>query len=382
MESKKLVCVIPARGGSKGIKNKNLQEILGKSLISICIDTYKNSKYIDEVFVSSDSDEILKEARKNGAISIKREKNLSSDTASSESVLEDFLRNSYKGDLKTAVFAQCTTPFITTDDVDEAVELFFSNKFDSLFSGSKHKGFLWKKTSKNSYTGINHSENSQRKRRQDLDDEVLENGGFYLFDIKGFLNSKNRFFGKIGCFITRNIPIEIDDYDELDYARFFSKKLKTRNIGFKNLFLDFDGVLTDNKVTTYLDGKEKVLCSKEDSLALSEIKKNKKETFILTSEKNNIVDIRAKKLGIEVFRCNGDKKKAFYQIHKQKNLKIADSVFVGNDINDYELFASDIFCCCPKDAAPQVREISDFVSSRNGGDGAVRQICEKFFNLI
>ena len=52
MESKKLICVIPARGGSKGIKNKNLQEILGRSLLSICIETYKDSKYIDEGFVS------------------------------------------------------------------------------------------------------------------------------------------------------------------------------------------------------------------------------------------------------------------------------------------------------------------------------------------
>ena len=84
MESKKLICVIPARGGSKGIKNKNLQEILGRSLLSICIETYKDSKYIDEVFVSSDSDEILSEAEKNGAIAVKRDQNLSSDIASSK----------------------------------------------------------------------------------------------------------------------------------------------------------------------------------------------------------------------------------------------------------------------------------------------------------
>lgn len=382
MESKKLICVIPARGGSKGIQNKNLQEILGKSLLSICIETYRDSKYIDEVFVSSDSDEILREAKKNGAIAVKREKNLSSDTASSESVIEDFLENYYKGNLSTIVFAQCTTPFITTDDINDAIEYFFLNKFDSLFSGSNHKGFLWKKNNKDIYKGINHIETHPRKRRQDLTEEVLENGGFYLLNIEGFLNSKNRFFGKIGCFITSNRPIEIDDYDELDYARFFSKKLTTRNKGLKNLFLDFDGVLTDNKVTTYLDGDEKVLCSKEDSLALSEIKKNNKEIFILTSENNNIVDIRAEKLGIEVFRCNGDKKKMFYQIHKEKNLKIIDSIFVGNDINDYDLFTSEIFCCCPKDAVTQVKEISDFISSRNGGDGAVREICEKFFDLI
>ena len=382
MESKKLICVIPARGGSKGIKNKNLQEILGRSLLSTCIETYKDSKYIDEVFVSSDSEEILIEAKKNGAIAVKREQNLSSDTASSESVIEDFLKKSYKGNSSTIVFAQCTTPFITTDDINRAIEYFFLNKFDSLFSGSNHKGFLWKKNKNNIYEGINHIETQLRKRRQDLTEEVIENGGFYLLNIEGFLNSKNRFFGKIGCFITSNRPIEIDDYDELDYARFFSKKLIKRNNGFKNLFLDFDGVLTDNKVTTYLDGDEKVLCSKEDSLALSEIKKNNKEIYILTSEKNNIVDIRAEKLGIEVFRCNGDKKKMFYQIHKEKNLKIIDSVFVGNDINDYHLFTSEIFCCCPKDAVTQVKEISDFISSRNGGDGAVREICEKFFDLI
>ena len=79
MDPKKLVCIIPARGGSKGIKHKNLQKINGCSLIGRTIRTYINSKYISDVYVSSDSDQILTESSLYGAKGILRSKTISSD---------------------------------------------------------------------------------------------------------------------------------------------------------------------------------------------------------------------------------------------------------------------------------------------------------------
>lgn len=381
MVSRKLVCIIPARGGSKGIKEKNLQKINGISLIGRTIKTFLKSKYIQKVYVSSDSLEILKESELFGATGIKRSAKLSSDISSSEDVLIDFFKNTYKENLKEAVFAQCTSPLITTEDVDKAIEKFLEKDFDSLFSSSLFKGFIWERSEDLVCSGLNHEENVKRKRRQDINNEIIENGGFYIFKIAEFLKEKNRFFGKIGDYTTQNQLLEIDEENELKYARFLLKGKDYPNYNFKHLFLDFDGVLTDNKVTTYGDGKEKVTSSKEDSLGLSYLKSNGYKAYILSSEKNDVVLRRAKKLGIELFRGIYDKRKELNRIIKERNLKEEEIIYVGNDINDLGIFETEIFCCCPKDSSSHITILANYISNKNGGDGAVRDICETFFNL-
>ena len=156
------------------------------------------------------------------------------------------------------------------------------------------------------------------------------------------------------------------------------QKNKTKH---KTLILDFDGVLTDNKVSTYKSGEEKVVCSKADSLAISRLKDSHINVFILTSEDNLVVDIRAKKLNLEVYRSKHNKKDKIFEILNHKNLNIKESIFIGNDLNDLDVFRSDIFCCCPNDASNSIKDISDFVSSKDGGNGAIREVSEIFFGL-
>lgn len=381
MDSKKLVCIIPARGGSKGIKDKNLQEIRGESLLSIAIKTYRESKYVEDVYVSSDSKEILNEARKYGAIPIQRKLEYATDLSSSESVIHSFLLDDYKGDCQDVIFAQCTSPFIHTNDVNKAILSYHENKFDSLFSASIHKGFIWKKDINNNCYGINHNSNKQRVRRQDLDEEYIENGGFYIFNKSSFIREHNRFIGKIGCHLIQGTQVEIDTHEDLEFARFFSNKISKNKTKYKTLILDFDGVLTDNKVSTYKSGEEKVVCSKADSLAISRLKDSHINVFILTSEDNLVVDIRAKKLNLEVYRSKHNKKDKIFEILNLKNLNIKESIFIGNDLNDLDVFRSDIFCCCPNDASNSIKDISDFVSSKDGGNGAIREVSEIFFGL-
>jgi len=381
MDSTKVVCIIPARGGSKGIRDKNLQEIKGESLLSIAIRTYQESNYVEDVYVSSDSKEILKEARKFGAIPIKRKSEYATDLSSSESVIYSFLLDDYHGDCEDVIFAQCTTPFISTNDVDNAILSYYENKFDSLFSASIHKGFIWKKDRNNICYGINHNSNEQRIRRQDLDKEYIENGGFYIFNKNSFIKEQNRFIGKIGCYLIEGTQIEIDTHEDLELAKFFSNKISKIKTKFKTLILDFDGVLTDNKVSTFKSGEEKVVCSKADSLALGLLKDMNINIFIVTSEENSVVDVRAKKLNLEVYRSRHNKKDKIFDILNFKNLNIKESVFIGNDLNDKEVFKSDIFCCCPNDAANSIKDIADFISSKDGGNGAIREVSEIFFGL-
>ena len=120
------VAVIPARGGSKAIPKKNIIDFLGKPLLAWSILQAKESGVVDEVFVSSDSDEILSVARDYGAIAVKRPDELSTDTISSETALIhvlDYIRDKEDADPETIVFLQATSPLREPSDVLGAVNI-------------------------------------------------------------------------------------------------------------------------------------------------------------------------------------------------------------------------------------------------------------------
>ena len=292
-----LSAIILARSGSKGILNKNIQEIHGTKLLEFSIKAAIQSKSITNVYVSSDSEEYLKIARINGAKAIKRPKDLSTDDSSSEEgILHSITEIEKKeGEIgRDIIFIQCTSPFSSSKDFDKAYKEYIDNKYDSLFSGVKNHGFLW---DGNSVRGINHNERELRKRRQDVNVQVLENGAFYIFHTKKFKEMKNRFFGKIGYFLQSEInKYEIDTYEDLEINRFiFHKFILQKNFidisKIKLIVLDFDGVLTDNFVETNTRGVETVKTSKSDSLALSNFRKKFPDIpfIVLSSEKNESV---------------------------------------------------------------------------------------------
>ena len=187
MSSQKVYAIILARSGSKGIKNKNLQIISDKSLLEFSINAALHSSNVDNVFVSSDSNDYLKLAKVAGAIPVSRPSKLSDDTASSEEAILHVLDSIKKSDFempKYIIFMQCTSPFTTSLDLDEAYDKFIEEGLDSLFSAIHFHGFLWNAESLN---GINHDESLVRKRRQDIDSEILENGAFYIFKTNFFI---------------------------------------------------------------------------------------------------------------------------------------------------------------------------------------------------
>ena len=139
IEKNKIVALIPARGGSKGIKNKNIIDLCGKPLISYTIQAALESKYIDKVIVSTDSQEIADVAIKYGAeVPFLRPGELASDTSKTIDAVMHAVGEleKRKEQYDILILLQATQPLRTADDIDRAIELFIKNKGQSLVSVS------------------------------------------------------------------------------------------------------------------------------------------------------------------------------------------------------------------------------------------------------
>jgi CMP-N-acetylneuraminic acid synthetase len=213
---KKVHAIILARGGSKGIKNKNLILINNKPLIYWSIKSALKCKNILNVWVSSDSEKILKVSKKLGANIIKRPRRLSGDISSSESgwlhAINYIKKHSH---IKFVVALQATSPLRDKNDLTSAIKTFFINRYDSLFSSSINGAFFrWKL--KNKTLKSNYNLDKIRPRRQLIDTELIENGSFYIFSAEKFIKNKKRLFGKIGTFIqNKSQRFEIDDFEDV-----------------------------------------------------------------------------------------------------------------------------------------------------------------------
>lgn len=139
---------------------------------------------------------------------------------------------------------------------------------------------------------------------------------------------------------------------------------------------DFDGVFTDNSVYVSEDGSESVRCSRFDGFGLRRLRALNIEHVIISTETNPVVSKRAEKLGVECHPGCEDKATALTGILKARNLKLAETAFVGNDINDQaclEMAALPIVVC---DSHPDVLPLGRYVTKTPGGFGAVREICD------
>ena len=214
------VAIIPARGGSKGVADKNLREVGGISLVERAIITAKDTSQINTVIVSTDSENIAAQAESAGAEIVYRPNDLAGDGASSESAIIHALESWYesRGLLPDiTLFMQCTSPFTSSKDIGRAIEMVSSDRADVAFSVTLWHGFLWRQGD-SGLEPINHP-GDYRPRRQDLDKVVKETGGFYAMNTQGFLNARYRFFGHVeGIRIESRLSLDIDTEDDLELA--------------------------------------------------------------------------------------------------------------------------------------------------------------------
>ena len=164
-----IIAIIPARGGSKGIPKKNIIDFLGKPLIVHSIDYAKSSNLISDIYVSTDDSEIAKIALENNVNVIDRPKSISGDTASTESALIHTLKNIVdKPDV--IILLQPTSPLRPKNSLNDAINTFISNNYDSLLSISPTHRFFWRINDKKA---IPKYDFNNRPRRQDMKSEDI-----------------------------------------------------------------------------------------------------------------------------------------------------------------------------------------------------------------
>lgn len=372
------IAIIPARGGSKGIENKNLQTVGNITLIGRAINSAIAVEEIEEVYVSTDSDEIAREATFRGAKPIMRPAEISGDESSSESAILHAIE--HIGEVSTIVLIQCTSPFIRSRDVSKAIQMVESGIHDCVFSAVEDHGFRWEMEGKE-LSPMGHSSN-ERTRRQDLPQRFLETGAFYVFRAEGIHSTGSRFHGQIGCVEVDPLTnVDIDDIDDLIRARRLSPILQEepKTPAIRGLVLDFDGVQTDDYVWVDQDGREAVRVSRADGLAISIIKKSGVEILIVSSETNPVVKSRADKLGVQLVTGARDKSKIMRDWANRLGLDLSSIAFLGNDKNDLEAMKLVGLPVAVADATPSVKAIAAIVLRSRGGEKAVRELAGILF---
>ncbi len=222
-----IVCIIPARGGSKGISKKNISPFVGKPLITWSIQQALNTKEIGQVFVTTDDEEIAKVASYDGANIIKRPENLASDIATSEVALIHAIEQIQKQNIKIeyVVFLQATSPLRYPDDIGNSIKKIRASNADSLFSGSELADFyIWSESQNGKLESLNY-DYKNRKRRQDADKSYVENGSIYIFKPEILLENNNRLGGKIAIYpMSFWQSFEIDDQKSFELCEWLCKK--------------------------------------------------------------------------------------------------------------------------------------------------------------
>ncbi len=222
----KTIAIIPARGGSKGIPGKNLIPINGKPLIAWSINHALSSSLVDEVWVSSDSQEILKFSESIGAKTITRPLEISGDNASSESAWIDAIIQIQKMDenIGLVVGMQATSPIRNQKDIDNAIVQYRQEGLDTLFSGNILDDMnYWSINDNGDLYSVNY-DYQNRKRRQELQEKFLENGSFYIFTSEGVLSNNNRLHGKIGCYLMdKKTMFQIDEMEDIEICEAIMK---------------------------------------------------------------------------------------------------------------------------------------------------------------
>lgn len=379
---RRVLAVIPARGGSKGITRKNLRRVGGITLVERAVQACSACAVIDSVAVSTDDDEIAAAATRSGAQVVLRPAELASDTASSESALLHALGAlDPEETVEILVFVQCTSPFISPDDLAAGVQLIDRGDADTVFSAKSTFDFLWRETP-GGFTGVNHDP-ARRLRRQEATPNWVESGAFYVVNAGKFRKIKHRFFGKIGLVVTDpETAIDIDDEPDLSLANYLADSIVNPNVlppGLEHvntLVTDFDGVHTDDQVLLDELGFEMVRVSRSDGLGISLLKRAGFNILILSSERNPVVSRRADKLGVECIQHSGDKKHDLMSWLLDKGIDPKDAMYLGNDVNDLDPMSLVGWPVAVSDAHSEVKEAAKIITNRPGGSGAVREVAD------
>lgn len=223
-QNKKVLAIIPARGGSKGIPHKNIINLCGKPLIAYTIEAANQSTYIDTVIVSTDDVDIQRISEQYGAlVPFLREAKIASDEATTISVVVDAVKrlevNGEKFDV--VILLQPTSPLRTTEEIDVAIDIFFQNNMQGIVSVNvaEVSPFLLRTIEGSQLQRI--ISKSSTIRRQDMPTYYEVNGAIYINAISDIRESLSFNDNPIPYIMSCEHSIDIDTWDDLEKAKYY-----------------------------------------------------------------------------------------------------------------------------------------------------------------
>ena len=241
----KIIAIIPARGGSKGILKKNIALLAGRPLISYTIEAAIKADCFNKIIISTDDQDIANISELYGVQIIKRPDVISKDRSQVEAtifhVLEELYRQKY--DLDIVVLLNCTSPLRSFKDISGCLALFKAELADTALTVMSTYGFFWKyKDNRPGFlhrrelidmhqeeaTCVSHDLSLRRPMRQEFDNLYKEAGGIFIMDRKGFMENRALQFGKTVIYqMPHERCIDIDTREDLEYAEYLLRRNTT-----------------------------------------------------------------------------------------------------------------------------------------------------------
>jgi len=379
----RIVGCIPAKGSSTRTPSKNLQEVLGVPLFLWAANNLNRVLPKKDIYIDSDSDDILELAQKHGFNTIKRPDELATNATDGNQLMMWQAKN-----VDADIFIQHLPPmlFLKEETLRKGIDLIIEKNYDSAFAVMKEQLYLWDdngpkydlKNLPNSFT---------------LPTTTIETMGLYITTKKSLLESELRVGNKTSMIeIDKYEAIDIDYPTDLEFARVVSKGLgfnseytkgissfyKYKNI--KLIIIDIDGVMTDGGMYYTENGDEMKKFNTKDGMAIKNIIKNGMQIGFLSSGKNiNIIQNRADLLGVQNVYAGYEKKtKILDEWIDKLNISYEQVAYIGDDINDIDAMSKCKIKACPNDAVSSIKDIVDIVLSRNGGEACVREFIDKY----
>lgn len=379
-----VIAFIPVRGGSKSIPLKNIKPFCGKPLVCWSIEALEQCSKVDKIIVATDSDKIeetvVSRSYKKTSI-YRRSAENACDTASTESVMLEYISYAQLPMNNIFMLVQATSPLTETAHFSAALDMYEKGEYDSILTCVRNYRFFWNENG----TSMNY-DYKNRPRRQNFDGMMMENGAFYINTVGNILKFGNRLSGHIGIYeMPEYTATEIDEPDDWIILENLMRKHvlltnQIQNSSIKLFLCDVDGTLTDGGMYYAENGDELKKFNTRDGMGFQMLHEAGVKTGIITSENTKIVTNRAKKLKVDFLyqgKRNGGKLEVAKEICRQLGITFNEVAYIGDDVNCIELLEAVGIKACPNDACDKVKSIHNIiVTHKKGGEGCIREFIE------
>lgn len=397
-----VLAIVQARGGSKGLPRKNVLPLGGHPLVAYSIASGLAAESITRLIVSTDDDEIAAVAERYGAeVPFRRPADLAADDTPDYPLFAHALdwlerEENYRPDV--VVQLRPTTPLRPHGLLDESVRLLLNDPQADCVRGvttPKQTPYkMWRDAVDGYLAPLMDTDFPEpyNMPRQKLPAAYWQTGHVDAIRTDTIRQQRSLTGSRVRpVFIELSYCVDIDTLADFGLAQqvIDRKHLQIdmpRPIDGRPrrqwperidlVVFDFDGVMTDNRVLVSADGGEAVLCDRSDGLGVSMLRKRGLEMAVLSTETHPVVEARCRKLGIACRQGLADKQAALLTLVRERQVELEHTIYVGNDANDLGCFASAGFAIAVADAHASALERADFVLSRPGGQGAVRELCD------